>query len=299
MTVLLPEPATQTSAGIPTQSALIAPSLALSSCVRSYITRSTVGAALRADQRYNHFPASPLCGIFWLLEGESLIVRRGDELVNEPVPVLSFAGPHTVPMVSVNPGPVRAFMLGLLPQAFQALTGMDLAACVNRVVPIESVLDASWQAMVQAVRDADDTAARVRLIEDFLEPRWRGLSHLAMPRTQRYRHWAEGLALKAGTSGVGKSLRQAERRIKQWAGLPLRELRRMGRAEESFFLARNGYPAESRQASVDWAAVAVDSGYADQSHLCREVRRVAGLSPQELKRAIEEDESFWTYRIWS
>lgn len=303
MTVLLPEPANQTSVGIPTQSALIAPSLALSSCVRSYITRSTVGAALRADQRYNHFPASPLCGIFWLLEGESLIVRRGEAFVNEPVPRLSFAGPVTMPVVSVNPGPVRAFMLVLLPQAFQALTAVDMSAWVNRVGPADAVLDGAWQAMARSVQDAPDDLARVQCIEAFLEPRWRELSHLAVPRVQRYRHWAEGLALKAGTSGVGKSLRQAERRIKQWAGLPLRELRRLGRAEESFFIARAGHLDRSRSETIvpepDWASIAVDSGYADQSHLCREVRRVAGLSPNELKRAIEEDESFWTYRIWS
>lgn len=144
--------------------------------------------------------------------------------------------------------------------------------------------------------------ARVQLVEAFLEPRWRALSHQAVARPQRYRHWAEALALKAGTSGVGRSLRQAERRFKQWVGLPMRELRRLGRAEESFFMARAGYLAETRAElfapEPDWAAIAVDSGYADQSHLCREVRRVAGLSPTELKRAIEEDESFWSYRIW-
>ncbi|MDP2367023.1 helix-turn-helix domain-containing protein [Rhodoferax sp.] len=289
--------------GTPTTSVLMAPSLALSSCVRAYITRSTVGAVLRSDQRHNHFPASPLCGIFWLLEGESLIVRRGEELVNEPVPRLSFAGPHTVPMVSVNPGPVRAFMLGLLPQAFQALTGLDLPALVNRVVPVDAVLDSPWQAMAQAVQDAPDDLARVQVIEAFLEPRWGALCHQAVSRPQRYRHWAETLALRAGTSGVGKSLRQAERRIKQWVGLPMRELRRLGRAEESFFMVRKGHLAdpysESSAPAPDWAAIAVDSGYSDQAHLCREVRRVAGLSPKELKRAIDEDESFWTYRIWS
>ncbi len=284
---------------MPTHSALMAPSLALSSCVRSYVTRSTVGAELRPEQRYNHFPASPLCGIFWMLQGESRLVRRGDEEVCEPVPALSFAGPHTVPCVSVNPGPVRAFMLGLMPQSVQALTGVDMAAFVNRVVPIDAVLDASWQAMVQAVQDAADDATRVQLIEAFLEPRWSALRHLAMPRAQRYRHWAEALALQAGTSGVGNSLRQAERRIKRWVGLPMRELRRIGRAEESFFLARAEPLSDAPERSPDWATIALDSGYCDQAHLCREVRRVAGFSPNELKRAIDEDESFWVYRIWN
>jgi AraC-like DNA-binding protein len=206
-------------------------------------------------------------------------------------------------MVSVNPGPVRAFMLGLLPQAFQALTGVDLSVFVNRVVPIEAVLDDAWLGMAQAVQHASDDSARVQCIEAFLAPRWHLLSHQAVSRPQRYRHWAEALALKAGTSGVGKSLRQAERRFKQWVGLPMRELRRLGRAEESFFIARAGHldptGSQSNEPEPDWAAIAVDSGYSDQSHLCREVRRIAGLSPKELKRAIDEEESFWTYRIWS
>lgn len=41
------------------------------------------------------------------------------------------------------------------------------------------------------------------------------------------------------------------------------------------------------------------SGYADQSHLCREVRRVTGFSPEELYRRIQEDEGFWSYRLWA
>ena len=79
----------------------------------------------------------------------------------------------------------------------------------------------------------------------------------------------------------------------------MRELRRLGRAEESFFRVRDGDPSGSPGGRPDWAAVAVDSGYSDQAHLCREVRRIAGMSPADLKRAIDQDESFWTYRIWS
>ncbi|MBK9236509.1 MAG: AraC family transcriptional regulator [Rhodoferax sp.] len=280
--------------GQATTSALLAPSLALASCVRSYVTRSTVGAVLRPDQRYNHFPASPLCGIFWLIEGESVIVGRGAEVVHEPVPRLSVAGPHTVPMVSVNPGPVRAFMLGLLPQAFQAMTGLDLSTLVNRA-GVDGTTRA-WQPWPGGRRPRRGPAPpRPR-------PSWSRAGVGCAIRPYRARSAiATGprLALKAGTSGVGKSLRQAERRVKQWAGLPMRELRRLGRAEESFFRVRDGDPSGSPGGRPDWAAVAVDSGYSDQAHLCREVRRIAGMSPADLKRAIDQDESFWTYRIWS
>jgi AraC-like DNA-binding protein len=34
----------------------------------------------------------------------------------------------------------------------------------------------------------------------------------------------------------------------------------------------------------DWADIAAEADYADQSHLCREARRLSGISPQELRR---------------
>ncbi|MDD5332456.1 MAG: AraC family transcriptional regulator [Rhodoferax sp.] len=289
----------QVATGTLPHSALIAPRLSLSSCVRAYLTRSTLGANLRPDQRNNYFPASPLCGITWVLQGEAQLIRRGNEWVSEPVPTVSFAGPHTVPVVHANPGPVQAFMLALMPQALRAMAGVNIACHVNRIVPISSVLDASWQAMAGAVLGASDDAARVQVIEAFLEPRWRAVRQTALPRTDRYRYWVEGLALQAASSGIGKSLRQMERRIKQKAGLPLRELRSLARAEESFLNTRTNAASGARNYQLNWATLAADGGFADQSHLCRETRRMSGLSPNELKKAIQEDESFWAYRIWS
>ena len=49
---------------------------------------------------------------------------------------------------------------------------------------------------------------------------------------------------------------------------------------------------------VNWAEVADEAGYTDQSHLCRATRRFTGFSPQALARRIAEDETFWTYRVW-
>lgn len=277
-----------------THSALIAARLPLSSCVRAYLTRSTLGAELSHKQRHNYFPASPLCGITWLLHGESQIIRRGDDNISEPLPTVSFSGPHTVPTLSVNPGPVNSFTVILIPQAIQAMTEIALEAYVNRVVPLSTLFDGPWQALSQAVMQAPDDGTRVKLIENFLEPRWNSLRFDSMPRADRHRYWIEGLALNAATSGMGKSLRQVERRIKQWAGLPLRDLRRLARGEESFHQAR----AAVETKTPNWADIAAQGGYSDQPHFCRETRRITGLSPNELRRAMDEDESFWLYRLW-
>ena len=49
---------------------------------------------------------------------------------------------------------------------------------------------------------------------------------------------------------------------------------------------------------VQWAEVAADLGYADQSHLCRELRRYTGFSPQQLWRCVPDDDDLWVYKAW-
>ena len=116
-----------------------------------------------------------------------------------------------------------------------------------------------------------------------------------MHSAHRYTDWANHLAQRAALSAPGRSLRQLERRIKRWAGLPLRELRGMGKSEQAFF---DALTAHVDQGTVSWAEVAVGAGYADQSHLCRVTRRITGFTPQALYDGILREEAFWAYRIW-
>ncbi len=105
---------------------------------------------------------------------------------------------------------------------------------------------------------------------------------------------AQGLALHAATSRTGRSLRQIERCIRQWAGQPLRELRGLGRAERAFFEAMALQDAQR----PDWSDLAVGEGYSDQSHLCRDSRRITGFTLEQLRKRIATDEGSWPYRIW-
>lgn len=72
-------------------------------------------------------------------------------------------------------------------------------------------------------------------MEEFLEPRWALVRDSAVSRADRFRYWVENLGLRALQSGVGSSLRQAERRIKHWAGMPMRDPAHAVRAEDAFF----------------------------------------------------------------
>lgn len=274
------------------------PPLALAGCVRGVMLRDTRGRGLDAGQRENYFPATPLVTLFWWAEGSSEWLATAGFSTPPPerrhAPVL-LGGPFTLPTHTRNPGEMSAFKLLLLPDAFVALTGIALEGLVNRVVDASELLPADWLAWATQMSAAADDAARLRLLEDFLLPRWQALG--TQRPGHRYAVWTEALAVRAATSAAGRSLRQLERRIKAWAGLPMRELRAVSRAENAFY-AVAAAEIGAGDAGVNWADIAADNDYADQSHLCRETRRLTGFSPEDLRRRIQAEEAFWAYRLW-
>lgn len=274
---------------------LTSPSAELSSCVRAYISRSTVGTALTSAQRLNHFPATATCALIWVLEGSlESICAMGGETAPQPLPGgVLFRGPQSRPFVTRSSGPVRVFMCLLMPDALHAMAGLKPAAWTNRAVAMDAVLEPQWQAMAQAVQDAPDDASRVACIEAFLLPRWRAVRCAGHVSVDRYQDWAQCLRTRALASGQGQSERQMERRIKGIAGLTWRDIRAIGQAEAVFM--RAGDAAQA--GPLAWASVASDAGYADQAHLCRSIRKASGFTPTELHSRARFDEAFWVYRL--
>lgn len=278
-----------------THSALLAPSPALAACVRAYLTRSTLAADLALDERRNHFPPTPTCVITWIIEGQDSRLDQLERSATGPVTLpIIFSGPHTQTSVSDNPGPVHFFTLFIYPDAVRALTGLDIAAHLNRSSPFSEVMDAQWQQMARAVLEAPSDGQRVQLIEDFLTPRWQAVRPPDPAHPGQFLDWSSSLAQRAEKQDGGRSERQVDRRIKRWTGQALRQLRGIGRAEESLFRARQAFDSNA----LSWSDIAADSGYADQAHLCREFRRVTGLRPGELKKCINH-ESYWLYQVWA
>lgn len=280
-----------------TRTSLHAPRTSLCSCIRAYITRSTMEVPLMSEaQRHNHYPAASICSMTWYVQGQGDQVRLGDKEVNIsfPGPVV-FRGPQTEPSVSYNPGKVDMFMLVLLPEALHALTGLDIAAYTDRSAAFDQVFDAEWQAMAREVLAAPDHARRIALIETFFEPRWMA----ARARNGLSANWLhdylEGAAVRIVASKWTRSVRQVERRARAWTGLTLQRLRGLRRDERSFLATRDAM----RSGDASWADMAADTGYADQAHFCRVTRKNSGLTPRELRQRVMHEESYWVYRIWS
>lgn len=281
------------------RSELCLPSWSLSGCVRGVMLRDTRGVALSPEQRFSHYPATPLCSLSWYLDGQIDMLEAGHAATPDAprrrMPARwVFSGPQTQPVVTWSHGPAHGLMLLLLPDAFQSLTGLDPGAWRNQTVDAKRVLPPDWWAMGEQVSKASDDATRTELIEAFFAPRWQACRPTPVLSAQRYADWLQGLTLRAATTRAGRSLRQMERRVLQWAGLPVRELRGFVRAERVFF----ELMAQANAMPMDWAGLALDHQFSDQSHLCRTSRRMTGCSPTELRDRIAHDEGFWPYRIW-
>lgn len=238
--------------------------------------------------------ATPLCTIAWFIEGEGeLVVPAGLPVPAAPVRAV-FAGPQTQPTTSWNPGPVRLFMVMFYPPALQAISGVAIADWVDRWAAMDDVLGPQWSALSESILSAPDDAARLLALEAFLSPLWQaarpgGPGALAGD-------WVRHLAWQAADTALGRGVRNIERRIKAGAGLSLRSLLRLRRAEQSFFAARD----KSRAGPANLADVAAQGGHADQAHLSREVRGITDHSPGKFLRLLlaSDDESYWIYRIW-
>jgi len=277
---------------------LLLPRRSLADCIFAAVVRDTRGLALAPDQRVNYFPAAPFCAISLFFEGQSIMVTDqslsgGCAASSEPLPPEVFSGPHGAPSVSMNPGPVHVMSIGLYPEAVQELTGIDIGRWRDRIVPAETVLPPSLLASCRAARAAGSATEAFERFQDGLDPMWRSTRPKMGAPSLWLHDWSHHLLRKAATTGVGRSLRQIERRMRTWTGQSGRDLASLGRLEVAFAAVTPNL-ADDRE---DWSQLAVASGFSDQSHFVREVRRSTGFSPAKLRQRIKVEPAFWYYRL--
>jgi len=273
----------------PVSARLHLPSSALAGCIHMAVERDTRGLQLDHAQRFNFYPASPLPSIAWIFEGELCMVQDHGPAqplaFSGPLPRIAFAGPFRKPSASWSPGAVHALQAGFYPEALARLWGIRAEDYLNAIHPVEAVLPQEVCDALALVGTGD--APLLHQVESALQPFWRG-AH-GGKRALDLRGWFASLATRAAWTRTGAGLRQVQRKIKDLTGQSRRDLQLYARIEEAFV--RKG----SREREL--AAVAVEAGYSDQSHLGREVKRVTGLSPKQFGERMKSDEAFWFYRL--
>ncbi|MBV7379268.1 AraC family transcriptional regulator [Maritimibacter dapengensis] len=274
---------------MPDPAQLFLPPPALSGCVFAAIGRDTRGLNLRHADRFNHFPASPLCALNIVMQGETRMVASGTRPEDAPVLArVTLSGPQSAPVTSWSPGEVVALSIGLYPDAVARLTGVDVVALADRTV---TDVPAPLDRVALAVLGVAEPAAGWLRAANALQALWaQERDARAEGATARIGDWARDVATRAALSGPGTSLRAIERRLKRLSGASRRTLDHFARIE-----ALQARVTRDRDAPL--AALAHDAGFSDQSHMGRALRRTTGFSPAQINRLIETEEPFWAYRL--
>ena len=269
----------------------------LAGCLFGAFARDTREYPLGPAQRFNHFAATPFCGVTWFFEGQSHMLDwpsgAVDPASKAPLPSVVFHGPQRQPTTGWNPGTIDAMTLAFYPDAIAALAGMDVSTVRDQIVPVDTVFSGPLLALCNSIMQPGRIEERYRRIEDGLEPLWQRARPPGHAVGHMLADWSRTLAVRAATSGTGRSIRQVERRIKSWAGQSHRNIQSNARALNVFATAT----ANRNNPGMTLAQLAADTGYADQSHMTRHVRRETGFTPEQLRELIEHDEAFWAYRL--
>ncbi|GBG01895.1 hypothetical protein AZSI13_12220 [Azospira sp. I13] len=266
----------------------------LGACIFVGIERDTRGTLLSENDRFNYYPATPMASISWVFEGALHMVKaydRGSPPVLGPIlPSLVFSGPQSRPFASWSPGTVHAMSVAFFPEAIGGLLGSSVEAYIDRTLPLEEVAPASLLNCCTSLFDDREVEPFLKL-QTLLQPLWQcSQENYGGPLMTG---WIRSLLGRAAFSQAGSSLRQLQRRVKSWTGQNHRQLQRYSRVEEAFALSGK----HRKDGAIDLSGLAVDAGFADQSHMGREVRRVTGLSPAHFDNQIASSEAFWFYRL--
>jgi AraC-like DNA-binding protein len=166
-----------------------------------------------------------------------------------------------------------------------AFVGVPAGEATDRVVPLGDALGRVADELSDELVTAPDAPARLAI----LDRRLLALRERARPADSRVRRAVARIldspararvAWLARDLGVGE--RQLERTFVERVGIGPKAFARVARLQA--LVARMSVV----DARASWATLAADVGYADQAHMIRDVKRLAGVTPAILARAMSD-----------
>jgi len=156
-----------------------------------------------------------------------------------------------------------------------------IAGLTDREAPVEELVALDVPALSAAVQAAPDAATAATLVDDALRP----LVPAFDPTIDQVSSMVATVAADPAIRRVadlaqaeGLSVRGLQRLCAEWLGVGPTWLVRWARLQEAAGRAAAG--------PVDWAGLATELGYADQSHLVRDFSRMVGEPPARYARAV-------------
>ncbi len=189
-------------------------------------------------------------------------------------PRASFVGGLTDRQVTTeHAGRSYGMQIDVPPPAAYGLFGVPMHELARRTVPLEEVVPD--RTLVEQLAEADGWRARFELLDTLLARRFADARPPSREIEWAWRRLSETHGrVPVGTLAreLGWSRKRIVARFREQVGLPPKAVARVMRFERAREVAR----ADSRP---NWARIAVECGYYDQSHLTRDFRAVTGMPP--------------------
>lgn len=219
-----------------------------------------------------------------------LIVNLGD-----PITIIDTAG-YTIPVrsgdgfgaglseayaISETRGSQRGFQVMFTPQGARRFFGLPLHHLANRVFSLQDLLGAARaRHLIEGLQAANDWATGFRHLEAAICTRLAADDDFDLAGA-RQTAWAlrrlqqEGgrLPIAALADEIGCSRKHLAAGFREHVGITPKTVARLLRFRQVLQL------VDGAERRVDWAAIAQDAGYADQSHFSNDFRQITGRSP--------------------
>jgi AraC-like DNA-binding protein len=186
------------------------------------------------------------------------------------------AGVHLRPALSHSDGGQTGMHVFLPLATLRRLLGIPMGEMIDRVVPLDAVLGKAARDLGIRLAEANDRDTRIALLDAALiarlaecPPVRSEVAHAIGLLTGR-----PDLDIAAIARDIGWSRKHLAACVRDALGVGPRSFRRLVRFQRLTALIAD-------DASTDWAGLACDAGYCDQSHLIREFREFADMTPTQ------------------
>lgn len=189
------------------------------------------------------------------------------------------AGLFAGPVVIESFGGACCVQVNFTPLGARRFFRQPMSELTDSMVVLDDVLGAEGMALRERLGNTPDWAARFDIAEAFVAARLKNTAETPLEIA-----WAYDRIITSGgrtrisvlAEKLGRSRKHLASGFSDAIGIGPKTLSRIVRFNRALGL--------SRQQTVDWADIAADCGYADQAHLVREFRDLAGETPTALAR---------------
>lgn len=219
-------------------------------------------------------PARPNCFVQIILNGGYSLhdIKSGQKFES---PRTGLFGPRTYYRYDFEVvGALKTFTAQLQPAAAARLFQVDPVSLVDNFIPVTLP-----DGLLQTLQKAPNWAAMAPPSDDWLQSLANGKSCTdpVAQQANRLRKMNGTIPVQELADGAGLSLRHFQRRFRQLTGLNPKHYAR---------ICRVGYAIHRKELEpeVSWTELALDAGYADQSHFIRDFKALTGNVPSEFLR---------------